>query len=166
MCCWTGFGFFFFFLDAGLLCVRQSGTDPYINWQIGSRQPRDSLWCTHCCGCAVTCASPCQWCTLKVSWVWCARTVFPRTHPSLTRFSLNARSQRPPVVARRSDLMYKDTPPKKSIQITVKTDTVRLSNMYMWGMWILEDDSAGWSLNHRTSSPQAAQIVVFLWAAL
>lgn len=29
-------------------------------------------------------------------------------------------------------------------------------------MWILEDDSAGWSLNHRTSSPQAAQIVVFL----
>lgn len=95
-------GFFFFF---GLLCVRQSGTEPYINWQIGSRQPRDSLWCTHCCGCAVTCASPCQRCTLKVSWVWCARTVFPRTHPSLTRFSLNARSQRPPVVARRWDLM-------------------------------------------------------------
>lgn len=47
----------FFFLDAGLLCVHQSGTEPYINWQIGSRQPRDSLWCTHCCGCAVTCAS-------------------------------------------------------------------------------------------------------------
>ena len=91
--CAAGLYLGFFFLDAGLLCVHQSGTEPYINWQIGSRQPRDSLWCTHCCGHAVTCASPCQWCTLKVSWVWCGTNSLS-TNTSLTDslFSLNAHS--------------------------------------------------------------------------